>query len=125
MGALFAEHEALDVGGAAGGSVAGDEGGAHLGVALGGLELARHSGEEAVEDELALDADDGVVGAGHADVGLVGGAVVEDALVGGGDVGVGAEDGGDAAIEVPAEGDLFAGGLGVDVEEDDLGGDLR
>ncbi len=46
---------------------------------------------------------------------------MEDALVGGGDVGVGAEDGGDAAVEVPAEGDFFAGGFAVDVEEDDLG----
>ena len=48
----------------------------------------------------------------------------EDAGVSGGDVGVGAEDGGDAAVEIPAEGDLFAGGLGVDVEEDDGSGDL-
>ena len=107
--------------GAAGGSVAGDEGGAHFWVALGGLELAGHSGEEAVEDELGFDADDGIVRAGHAYVGLVGGAVGEDALVGGGDVGVGADDGGDAAVEVPAEGDFFAGGFAVEVEEDDFG----
>lgn len=67
--------------GAAGGSVAGDEGGTHFGIALGGLEFAGHAGEEALEDQLGFDSDDGVVGAGHADVGLVGGAVGEDALV--------------------------------------------
>jgi hypothetical protein len=123
-GALFAEHDALNMMGAAGGSVAGDERGAHLGVALGGLEFAGHSGEEAGEDKLLFDADDGVVGTGHADVCLVGGAAGEDALVGGGDVGMGAEQGGDAAVEIPAEGYFFAGGFAVQVEQDDLGGDL-
>ena len=43
--------------GPAGDPVAGDEGGAHLRVALGRLELAGHSGEEAGEDELLFDAD--------------------------------------------------------------------
>ena len=95
---------------------------AHIfGLPLAGFEFAGHSGEEAGEDELFFYADDGVVGAGHAYVGLVGGAVGEDALVGGGDVGVGAEDGGDAAVEIPAEGDFFAGGFAVEVEEDDFG----
>ncbi len=55
---------------------------------------------------------------------MIGGAVGEDPLVGGGDVGVGAEQGGDAAIEIPAQGNFFAGGFAVQVEEDDLGGDL-
>jgi hypothetical protein len=107
--------------GAAGGSVTGDEGGAHLGIALSGFELAGHAGEEAVEDEFGFYADDGVVGAGHAYVGLIGGAVGEDALVCCGDVGVGADDGGDAAVEIPAEGYFFAGGFAVEVEEDDFG----
>ncbi len=44
--------------------------------------------------------------------------MVKDALVCRGDVGVGAEDGGDAAVEIPAEGGFFAGGFGVEVEED-------
>ena len=110
--------------GAAGGGVAGDEGGGDFRVAAGGLVLAGQAGEELVEAELDLDADDGIVGAGHADVGLEGGALGEDAVVGGGDVGVGAEDGGDAAIEIPAEGLLFARGLGVEIDEDDLGGDF-
>jgi hypothetical protein len=47
---LLAEHEVLDVVGSAGGSVAGDEDGAHLWIAFGGFELAGHSGEEAIED---------------------------------------------------------------------------
>ena len=101
--------------------VAGDEGGAHLGVALGGFEFARHAGEEAVQHQVFFDADDAVVGSAHADVGLVGGAAGQHALVGGGNVGVGAEDGGDAAVEMPAHGDFFAGGLGVEVDHDDFG----
>lgn len=121
---LFTKHDALDVMGAARGSVAGDEGGAHLGITLGGLEFTWHSGEEAGKDKLFFDADDGVVGAGHADVGLVGGAVGQDAFVGGRDVGVGAEQGGDAAVEIPAQGNFFAGGFAVKVEQDDLCGDF-
>ncbi len=120
-GKLLAEQEVLDAVGAACSAVAADDGGGHFGIAFGGLELARHSGKEAVEDEFGFDADDGVVGAGHADVGLEGGASGEDASVGGGNVGVGSEDGGDAAVEVPAESDFFAGGFGVDVEDDDPG----
>lgn len=36
-------------------------------------------------------------------------------------MGVGSQYGGDAAVEIPAESGLFAGGFGVEVEEDDLG----
>lgn len=107
--------------GAAGGSVAGDEGCAHFWIALGRLEFAGHSGEEAVEDEFGFDADDGIVGAGHAYVGLVGGAAGEDALVGGGDMGVGAQERGEAAVEIPAECYFFAGGFAVEVHKDDFG----
>jgi hypothetical protein len=110
--------------GATGSAIAGDESGAHFGVVLGGLELARHSGEEAGQDQLFFDADDGVVGARHADVGLVGGAVGQDALVGSGYVGVCAEQGSDAAVEIPAKGDLFASGFAMKVEQDDLCGDF-
>ena len=107
MTGLLAEHDAFDVVGAASGSVAGDEGGTHFGVAFGGLEFAGHSGEEAGEDELFFYTDDRVVGAGHANVGLVGSAVGEDAFVGRGDVGVCTEQGSDAAVEIPAEGYFF------------------
>jgi hypothetical protein len=121
---LLAEHDALNVMGATSGSVAGNQGRAHLGVAFGGFELAGHSGEKSGENKLLFDADDGVIRAGHAYVGLVGGAAWEDAFVCRGDVCVGAEQGSDAAVEVPAEGYFFAGGFAVEVEEDDFGGDL-
>jgi len=124
MTGLLAEHDAFDVVGAASGSVAGDEGGTHFGIAFGGLEFAGHSGEEAGEDELFFYADDRVVGAGHANVGLVGSAVGEDAFVGRGDVGVCTEQGSDAAVEIPAEGYFFARGFAVEVKKDDLGGDF-
>ena len=114
------QHQPLDFVGFAGHGVAADQSCAHFGVAGGGFELAGHAGEEFGEDELFFDADDGVEGAGHADVRLVGGAVVEEALVGRGDVGVGAEDCRDAAVEIPAESSFFAGGFGVEVEEDDF-----
>jgi hypothetical protein len=118
---LFPQHEALHVASAARRPVALDEDGAHAGVVAGGLEFAGHSGEEAGEDELLFDADDAVPGAAHAHVGLVGGATGEDARIGGGDVGMGAEDGGHAPVQMPAHGHLFRGGLGVDVDQDDLG----
>jgi hypothetical protein len=57
-GRLFSQHDALDVMGSASGSVAVDEGGAHLGIALGGLELARHAGEKAGQDQFFFYADD-------------------------------------------------------------------
>jgi len=120
-GSLFAEHDALDVVGTACRSVAGDKRGAHLRIAFGGFELAGHSGEETLENLLDFNADDGVVGAGHAYIGLVGGASGKDAFVGSGDVGVGAKEGGDAAVKIPAQGDLLAGGFAVQVEEDDPG----
>ena len=107
--------------GFAGFGVAGDDGGAHLWISRSGLELAGDAGEEAAEDKFFFNADDRVVGAGHADVGLVSGAAGEDAFVGGGDVGVGAENGGDAAVEVPTHGDFFAGGFGVEIDEDYFG----
>jgi len=121
---LFPEHDVLDAVCVTCGAVATDDGSAHLGIAFGGFELSGHSGEEAPENEFGFDTDDGVVRAGHSDVGLVGGASGEDPSVGGGDVGVGPEYGGYAAVEIPAEGDLFARGLGVEVEEDDFGSDL-
>jgi hypothetical protein len=51
---------------------------------------------------------------------IIGCAVRQDALVGGGHVGMRSEDNADSAVEVPAHGDLFAGGLGVHVHDDDL-----
>src|ERR1700721_1393191 len=121
---LFTEHDALNVLGTTCGSVAGDQGSAHLRVALGWLELAGHSGEETCENQLFFNADDRVVWSGHAYVGLVGCASGENALVCRGNVGVGTEQSGDATVEVPPKGYLFAGGFAMEVEENDLCGDL-
>ena len=120
----FAEHDALNAGGAAGHGVAGDQRGAHLGVAFGGFEFAGHSGEEFFQDQILFHADYAVIGAAHAYVGLVGGSAGEHALVGGGDVGVRAQNGGDAAIQVPAHRHLLAGGFCVEVYHDDFGFDV-
>ena len=65
-------------------------------------------------------------GPGHTHVGDVSRAVRQDALVGRGHVRVGAHHGGDAAVEIPAHGLLFAGGFGVNVDDDhfDVAGKL-
>ena len=69
--------------------------------------------------ELSLDADHGVVRAGHADVGHRRGAAGQHAGVGGLDVGVRAEHGRHASVEPARECDLLARRLGVDVDDDD------
>jgi hypothetical protein len=121
---LLAEHNALNVVGTTSGSIAGDQRGTHLRISLGRFELSRHSGEKTGENKLLFDADYGVIRAGHADVGLICGAPWQDSLVCSGYVRVSAEEGRDAAIKVPAEGYFFAGGFAVQIEQDDLGGDL-
>ncbi len=75
--------------------------------------------EELLQGLLLPDADDRAVAAGHPRVGDVGRAAGEDLLVGGRDVGVGPDDGRNAAVEVPAEGLLLRGRLGVEVDDDD------
>ena len=62
-------------------------------------------------------AEDAAARAGHAHVGDVGGPAREHAGVVGRDVRVGAHDRRHAAVEVPAEADLLARGLGVHVDE--------
>ena len=71
--------------------------------------------------EVLVHANDAVVGAAHAHVGLEGCSAGKYTFIRGGDVGVGAEDCGDFAVEVPAHGDLLAGGLAVEVDHDDFG----
>ena len=92
-----------------------------LGLPLAASNLPGIPVQELVQHQLLLHADHAVVGAAHAYVGLVGGAAGEDALVGGGNVRVRAEHRGHAAIQMPAHGDFFAGGLGVEVDHDDFG----
>ena len=98
-----------------------DDDSLQLRVELCRLEPLGHAGEELADDDLGLDADDRFGGAGHPQVGDVGGAPGEDALVGGLDVGVGADDRAHPTVEKPAEGDLFAGRLGVDVDDPHAG----
>ena len=60
--------------------------------------------------------------AGHSCVCNVCGAFFEDFFVGGGNVRVCAENAGDFAVEVLAHRDFFAGGLGVHIDENNVGG---
>lgn len=106
------------MGGFAGGVVEFEEDAVDLVVVEGDGHAVGHAGFEALDDDVFVAAEDGVVGAAEADVGDVGGAVGEDFFVGGLDVGVGAEDGGDFAVEHEAEGDFFGGCFGVEVYED-------
>ena len=73
-----------------------------------------------MDREVGLDADDGVVRAGHADVGQRRGAAALNPGVRGLHVGVRAEHGGDLAVEPVGERDLLARCLGVDVDDDHL-----
>lgn len=114
------EVEAFDGQREAGDFVDGGEDAAEAGVAGGDFEEVGHAGEEVFEDAVFAAAEDGVVGTGHAEVGDIGGAGGEDAGVGGGGVGVGAEIEGDFAVEVPAHGDFFGGGFGVEVNDFDF-----
>jgi len=92
------------------------------GAPLGGLHLVGDLGEEAADANVAVHADDGVDGAGHAKVGEVAGSFWKRALVGGGHVGMGARDDGGAAIEVPGKGFFFFVGFGVEVDNDEGAG---
>ena len=58
------------------------------------------------------------MGAGHADIGLVGCAILEDLFVGRGDMSVRAERGRYSAVEIATQKLLFAGGFGMNVDND-------
>src|SRR5207245_2234531 len=72
-----------DVGGAARLGIDRDDHAVQRGGSLGRLEADGHLGEEALQDQILVHADDGVDGARHAEVGDVGGAAGQNALVGG------------------------------------------
>jgi hypothetical protein len=74
-----------------------------------------------VEHQVLVHANDAVVRAAHSHVCLERCSARKYAFICGGDVGVGTEDCGDFAVEVPAHGDFFAGGFGVEVDHDDFG----
>src|SRR3990170_2317072 len=85
----------------------------------GDLEAHRQRREEPFEDAFSIHADDAVPRAGHPDVGDVGGSLREDTLVRRLHVGMGADQCADLPVEIPAHRDLFARGLGVEVQDDD------
>ena len=113
----FAEHEAADSGGAAGGFVDVDDRAAEADIAGGHVEGGGDEGHGRFQDAIDLAAEDAVVGAGHADVALEGGAAGEDALVGGGNMSMGAEDRTNAAVEIAAHQLFIAGGFGVEIDK--------
>ena len=89
--------------------------------AFGHVEFLRGVGAEAFDDRLDFAAQHAVVRPGETGVAQVGGAAGEDLFVGGLHMGVGSDDGADAAVQHAGQGDLFRGGLGVHVNENDLG----
>jgi hypothetical protein len=109
---------------AAGCSIAGNKRGTHLWIAPGWLELTWHASEKTGKDEFFFHTDHGIVGTRHAYVGLISSTLGKNAFVRGGDMCMGPEQGSDASIEVPPQRYFFAGGFAMEVEENDLGGDL-
>ena len=71
---------------------------------------------ETVDDVLATRAENAVSGSAHAKIGDVSRAPWQDLLVRRGNVGVGAEHHVDSAVEIIPQSQLFAGGLGVDIQ---------
>ncbi len=84
------------------------------------LKGLRQLGDEAPQDDVGAHPDHRVTRAGHADVGHVGGAAGEHARVARLHVGVRAEHGGDPPVQIVAHGDLLAGRLGVQIDDDRL-----
>ena len=78
------------------------------------------AGEEALENDVGLHADHGVVRARHAAIGLVRRAAGQNASVGRRHVSVRADHGGYAAVQIPAHRHLLAGHLGVKIHESSL-----
>src|ERR1700741_865454 len=93
-------------------------------VAGGGFKAHGHIVEKLPDHQFFLDADHAVVRAGHARVRDVSRSIRQNALVGGGNVGVRANDGSDPPIEIPAQRNLLRGGLGVHIDQDDVGGSV-
>src|SRR6266550_1675439 len=95
-----------------------DEDGVQLRGPHGHVEPRRQLGEEALEHLLAAHPDDRVPRPGHADVRNERGAARKDALIGRLDVGVRPHHRGDASIEIPPQGGLLGGRLGVHVDDE-------
>ena len=85
--------------------------------AVGKAVASRQSPQERFDGLLRRDAQHRFDGPGHAQIGDVAGALGHHPLVGGGHVGMGAPHGADAAIQIVAQRQLLAGGLGVEVQQ--------
>ena len=121
MRLLSGDFNGLGLGAKAGGGVDGEHGALQAALPGGCLIAAGQIAPEFGDGLFRTDAQDGFLGAGHADVGLVAGALAQHTAVGGGNVGVGAPDGADAAVKHVTHGQFLRGGLGVEVQQDQLG----
>ena len=119
MRGLSGKYHPLHLGAAAGAVVDGEDRALDLLVPVRGLEAGGQLPAEHGDALLPPDAQDRVKAPGHAHVGDVARPPGEDALVGGGDMGVGAPDGGGPPRQVIAHGQLFRGGLGVKIQEEE------
>src|ERR1700693_428045 len=85
------------------------------------LEAVRDPGQEALQAGFLVHPDHRVSGAHHPQVGHEGRATRKQPGVGGGNMRVGAKDEAGPSVEIPTEGDLLRGRLGVDVHQHQLG----
>src|SRR6266508_5739443 len=97
-----------------------DDGAGEADVAFGGLEGTRRLREELLDNAVAGEADDPLVGAGHASVRQVRRATGPDRLVRGRHVRVRADYGRDTPVQIPADGHLLRSRLPVHVHQDDF-----
>jgi len=102
-------------------AVNGDQDCVHFDIAGRYLERKRHLSPERLQDALGAAAEHRIVGAGHADIGDIRGAFGQNPLVGGHDVGMRAETQARPAVEMITHSDFFAGCLGVEVDDYDVG----
>jgi len=85
------------------------------------LERKRHLRPERLQDALDAATEHRIMGAGHADIGDIRGAFGQNPLVGGCDVGMRAETQARPAVEMIAHSDFFAGRLGVEIDDYNVG----
>ena len=77
-------------------------------------------GQEFLQNNGFVNADDRLIRSGHSGIGLIRGSIGQDPGVRCWYMRVGADHGGHAAVEMPAHGHFFAGQLGVKVDESNL-----
>jgi hypothetical protein len=87
---------------------------------LGGFHANRHLRQEFLQNNILVDADHGMIRAGHTHIGLIRRAIRQNARVRGRDVRVRADHRGNPAVQIPAHGHLLAGQLGVKIYETDF-----